>query len=38
MADEFTNYAANTFVKALELKGLVITNVGCYLSKNLMKF
>jgi hypothetical protein len=32
MADEFANNAPNTFVKVLEFMGLVIINVGWYLS------
>jgi hypothetical protein len=37
MADEFSNYAANTFVKALEFIGLVITYVGWYLCEQRVK-
>ena len=34
MADTFNNYVQNTFVKALEIIGLVIIYVGWYLSKS----
>ena len=34
MADDFNNYQSNTFVKALEILGLVIICVGWYLSQS----
>jgi hypothetical protein len=34
MADKFSNYVPNTFVKSLAIIGLVIIYVGWYLSKS----